>query len=221
MNRILISESDERIARFIHKGLRTHGFHPTVVTDGDTALTHALSGQYDLVVLTIGLPGRDGFEVLRRIRAVRSALPVIILSSCTTVGDTVAGLDGGADDYMTKPFRFDELLARIRLRLRSAQTAVAAPTTLGVDGLTLDLRTRRALTPDGRTTDLSAKEFALLDLLLRHPRQVVSPEQILDHVWGPTVGPSSNVVAVYIGRLRRKLGPGVITTIRDMGYRCG
>ncbi|SFQ06102.1 MULTISPECIES: response regulator transcription factor [Actinomadura] len=221
MNRILISENDERIARFIHKGLRTHGFHPTVVADGDTALRHALSGEYDLLVLTIGLPGRDGFDVLRRIRAARATLPVIILTSRTTVGDTVAGLDGGADDYMTKPFRFDELLARIRLRLRTAHGAVAAPTALSVDGLTLDLRTRRARTPAGHTVDLSAREFALLDLLLRHPRQVVSQEQILDHVWGPDVGPCSNVVAVYIGRLRRKLGPGVIETLRGMGYRCG
>jgi DNA-binding response OmpR family regulator len=221
VNRILISEDDERIARFIYKGLRTHGFLVTVVGDGDTALKHALSGEYDLLVLNIGLPGRDGFEVLRKIRGERVALPVIILTSRATVRDTVAGLDGGADDYMTKPFRFEELLARIRLRLRTAQAAVAAPTALSVDGLTLDLRTRRARTPGGRTVDLTAKEFALLDLLLRHPRQVVSRDQVLGHVWGRGVEPCSNIVAVYIGRLRRKLGADVIRTVRGMGYRCG
>jgi DNA-binding response OmpR family regulator len=221
VNRILIAEDDERVARFIDKGLHAHGFTTTVVGDGNAALEHALSGKYDLLVLNIGLPGRDGYAVLREIRESRIALPVIILTARDTVRDTVAGLEGGADDYMTKPFRFQELLARSRLRLRTARTAVAEPTVLGVNGLTLDLRTRQAQTQDGRTVDLSAREFALLDLLLRHPGQVVSRGQILDQVWGYDFDPSSNVVEVYIRQLRRKIGADKIRTVRGMGYRCG
>jgi DNA-binding response OmpR family regulator len=221
VNRILIAEDDERIARFVGKGLRTHGLTTTVVNDGNAALRLALSGDYDLLVLNIGLPGRDGFAVLREVRESRVALPVIILTAHDTVRDTVAGLEGGADDYMTKPFRFEELLARIRLRLRTARIAVTEPTMLSVNGLTLDLRTRQAQTQGGRTVDLSAREFALLELLLRHPRQVVSRGQILSQVWGYDFEPCSNVVEVYIRQLRRKIGADRIRTVRGMGYRCG
>ncbi|MFI0452821.1 response regulator transcription factor [Actinomadura sp. 6N118] len=221
MNRILIAEDDERTARFIEEGLRAHQFTPTVVGDGNAALAHALSGKYDLLVLNIGLPSRDGYGVLRGIRESRVDLPVIILTAHDTVRETVAGLEGGADDYMTKPFRFQELLARIRLRLRTARAALAEPMVLGINGLSLDLRTRQAQTQDGRTVDLSAREFALLDLLLRHPGQVVSRGQILDHVWGYDFSPSSNVVEVCIRQLRRKVGADKIKTVRGMGYRCG
>jgi DNA-binding response OmpR family regulator len=158
--------------------------------------------------------------VLRELREARIPLPVIILTARDTVRDTVAGLEGGADDYMTKPFRFEELLARVRLRLRTAGNAIAEPTLLSIDGLSLDLRTRRAQT-DGRTVDLSAREFALLELLLRHPGQVLSREQMLDHVWGFDFDPGSNIVDVYIRQLRRKIGTDKITTVRGMGYRCG
>ncbi len=220
MSRILIAEDESRIARFIEKGLRSNGFTTTVVTDGLTALDCALSGNHDLMVLDIGLPGRDGYGVLRELREARIPLPVIILTARDTVRDTVAGLEGGADDYMTKPFRFEELLARVRLRLRTAGNAVAEPTLLSIDGLSLDLRSRRAQT-DGRTVDLSAREFALLELLLRHPGQVLSREQMLDHVWGFDFDPGSNIVDVYIRQLRRKIGTDKITTVRGMGYRCG
>ena len=220
MSRILIAEDESRIARFIEKGLRSNGFTTTVVTDGLTALDCAMSGNHDLMVLDIGLPGRDGYGVLRELREARIPLPVIILTARDTVRDTVAGLEGGADDYMTKPFRFEELLARVRLRLRTAGNAIAEPTLLSIDGLSLDLRTRRAQT-DGRTVDLSAREFALLELLLRHPGQVLSREQMLDHVWGFDFDPGSNIVDVYIRQLRRKIGTDKITTVRGMGYRCG
>jgi two-component system copper resistance phosphate regulon response regulator CusR len=220
VSRILIAEDESRIARFIEKGLRSNGFTTTVVTDGLTALDCAMSGNHDLMVLDIGLPGRDGYGVLRELREARIPLPVIILTARDTVRDTVAGLEGGADDYMTKPFRFEELLARVRLRLRTAGNAVAEPTLLSIDGLSLDLRTRRAQT-DGRTVDLSAREFALLELLLRHPGQVLSREQMLDHVWGFDFDPGSNIVDVYIRQLRRKIGTDKITTVRGMGYRCG
>jgi two-component system copper resistance phosphate regulon response regulator CusR len=220
VSRILIAEDESRIARFIEKGLRSNGFTTTVVPDGLTALDCAISGNHDLMVLDIGLPGRDGYGVLRELREARIPLPVIILTARDTVRDTVAGLEGGADDYMTKPFRFEELLARVRLRLRTAGNAVAEPTLLSIDGLSLDLRTRRAQT-DGRTVDLSAREFALLELLLRHPGQVLSREQMLDHVWGFDFDPGSNIVDVYIRQLRRKIGTEKITTVRGMGYRCG
>ncbi|MBW0109373.1 response regulator transcription factor [Pseudonocardia sp. KRD-182] len=221
MNRILIAEDEDRIARFVDKGLRANGFLTSMVGDGHAALEHALSGQYQLMVLDIGLPGRDGYAVLRELREARIAMPVVILTARDGVRDTVAGLEGGADDYMTKPFRFEELLARVRLRLRSAPGSVAEPTLLSIDGLSLDLRTRRAQTDDHRTVDLSAREFALLELLLRHPGQVLSREQMLDHVWGFDFDPGSNVVDVYIRQLRRKIGAEKITTVRGMGYRCG
>ena len=220
MYRILIAEDEERIARFLDRGLRASGFATTVVADGNTALSCALSGQHDLVLLDIGLPGRDGYGVLRALREARVAVPVVILTARDTVRDTVAGLEGGADDYMSKPFRFEELVARIRLRLRTAPASVAEPTLLSVDGLSLDLRTRRARTDRG-TVDLSAREFALLELLMRHPAQVLSREQMLDHVWGLDFDPGSNIVDVYIRQLRRKIGADKIATVRGVGYRCG
>ncbi|MGH3317816.1 MAG: response regulator transcription factor [Nocardioidaceae bacterium] len=216
MNRILLAEDETRIASFVEKGLRANGFTPTVVDDGASALGHALSGDFDLLVLDIGLPGMDGFTVLRRLRESRGTIPVIILTARDSVTDTVAGLEGGADDYMPKPFRFDELLARIRLRLRSDR---APEVTLLQQGpLSLDLRTRRA-SVDGKVVDLSAREFALTEVFLRNPGQVLSREQLLSHVWGYDFDPSSNVVDVYVRYLRKKLGAERIQTVRGMGYR--
>jgi len=217
VNRILIAEDEERIAAFIEKGLRANGFVPTVVADGDSALDMARSGGFDLVVLDLGLPGRDGFTVLRLLREARVRTPVIILTARDTVGDTVAGLEGGADDYMTKPFRFEELLARVRLRLRGGDSTPEV-TVLVTDGLSLDLRTRRAKVGE-RTVDLTAREFVLLELFLRHPGQVLAREQILSHVWGYDFDPGSNIVDVYVRALRRKLGAERIGTVRGMGYR--
>jgi two-component system, OmpR family, copper resistance phosphate regulon response regulator CusR len=216
MSRILVAEDESRIASFVEKGLRANGFAPTVVGDGASALGHALSGDFDLLVLDIGLPGMDGFTVLRRLREARGTIPVIILTARDSVSDTVAGLEGGADDYMPKPFRFDELLARVRLRLRSDRAPEV--TVLQQGSLSLDLRTRRA-SVDGRVVDLSAREFALTEVFLRNPGQVLSREQLLSHVWGYDFDPSSNVVDVYVRYLRRKLGAGRIETVRGMGYR--
>jgi two-component system, OmpR family, copper resistance phosphate regulon response regulator CusR len=217
MNRILIAEDEGRIASFVEKGLRANGFTPTVVADGASALGHAQSGDFDLVVLDIGLPVMDGFTVLKRLRESRSSVPVIILTARDSVTDTVAGLEGGADDYMPKPFRFDELLARVRLRLRGDR-ATPEVTVLEHGGLSLDLRTRRA-SVDGRVVDLSAREFALTEMFLRNPGQVLSREQLLSHVWGYDFDPGSNVVDVYVRYLRRKLGADRIQTVRGMGYR--
>ncbi|MFE6225614.1 MULTISPECIES: response regulator transcription factor [unclassified Streptomyces] len=217
MNRVLIAEDEERIASFVEKGLRANGFTTTVAADGDTALAWALTGGFDLMVLDIGLPGRDGFTVLRELREARATLPVLVLTARDSVRDTVAGLEGGADDWMTKPFRFEELLARIRLRLRTAARAPEV-TVLRSGDLSLDLRTRRARAGD-RTVDLTAREFVLLDLFLRHPGQVLSREQILSHVWGYDFDPGSNIVDVYVRALRKKLGAERLETVRGMGYR--
>lgn len=216
MSRILIAEDERRIASFIEKGLRSNGFVTTTVSDGPDAYEYARSGEFDLLILDIGLPGTDGFSVLRRLRAERVQLPVIILTARDTVADTVAGLTGGADDYMRKPFAFDELLARVRLRLRGEHTAEA--TLLRAGDLALDLRTRRALV-DGQAVELSAREFALAEVFLRHPDQVLSREQLLSQVWGFDFDPGSNVVDVYVRYLRGKLGPQRIETVRGMGYR--
>ncbi|MEU2657015.1 response regulator transcription factor [Streptomyces sp. NPDC007325] len=217
MNRVLIAEDEERIASFVEKGLRANGFTTSVAADGDTALAWALTGGFDLMVLDIGLPGRDGFTVLRELREARVTLPVLVLTARDSVRDTVAGLEGGADDWMTKPFRFEELLARIRLRLRTAARAPEV-TVLRSGDLGLDLRTRRARSGD-RTVDLTAREFVLLELFLRHPGQVLSREQILSHVWGYDFDPGSNIVDVYVRALRKKLGAERLETVRGMGYR--
>ncbi|KID30638.1 response regulator with CheY-like receiver domain and winged-helix DNA-binding domain [Prauserella sp. Am3] len=216
-SRILIAEDEARIASFIEKGLRANGFTTTVVEDGDAVLAQVVAGEFDLVVLDLGLPKRDGFAVLQAMRRAHVQIPVVILTARDTVHDTVAGLEGGADDYMTKPFRFEELLARVRLRLRSADRAPEV-TVLRHGDLSLDLRTRRAEIPGGMV-DLTAREFSLLELFLRHPRQVLSREQMLSHVWGYDFDPGSNVVDVYVRTLRRKIGQDRIVTVRGMGYR--
>lgn len=220
MARILIVEDEQRIASFVAKGLRADGHVTATVADGREGLDHALSGDYDLVVLDIGLPSMDGFEVLDQLRSQGSRIPVIVLTARDSVGDTVSALEGGADDYMPKPFRFAELLARVRLRLRSVDDSQngARDDVLESGGVRLDVRTRRARVAD-REIDLSAREFALAEMFLRNPGQVLSREQLLDHVWGLDFDPGSNVVDVYVGYLRRKFGADTISTVRGMGYR--
>lgn len=216
MARILIAEDEPRISSFIQKGLRASGFTTTTVADGLSAYEHARSGEFDLVVLDIGMPVVDGFEVLQRLRREKCEIPVIVLTARDSVQDVVSGLETGADDYMAKPFRFEELLARIRVRLGNKRSVDT--TTLTVGDLMLDLRTRRAVVGD-RSIDLSAREFALIETFLRHAGQVLTREQLLSQVWGYDFDPGSNVVDVYVRYLRGKLGAGRIETVRGMGYR--
>jgi DNA-binding response OmpR family regulator len=215
MNRILIVEDEPRLASFLEKGLRANGFTTTTVHDGFQATVLAQDSEFDLMVLDLRLPGKDGLSVLRDVRAAGNRLPVLILSARDDTEVKVAGLERGADDYVTKPFRFEELLARIRVRLR--QDGTPERTVLEAGDVVLDLRTRRA-SVDGASIELSAREFTMLEVFLRHAGQVLSREQLLSHVWGYDHDPGSNVVDVYVGYLRRKLGKERIATVRGMGY---
>ncbi|UFU02451.1 response regulator transcription factor [Ruania suaedae] len=217
MSQILIAEDEERIASFVAKGLRSAGYVPTTVSTGERAIDLASTGEFDLLVLDLGLPDRDGFDVLRTVRSLGVSIPVIILTARSSVTDTVAGLEGGADDYMAKPFRFEELLARVRLRLRT-ENGGGESTVLSHGGLSLDLRTRKAHV-DGRDVELSAREFTLAETFLRSPGQVLSRTQLLSRVWGYDFDPGSNVVDVYVRYLRKKLGAARFETVRGMGYR--
>lgn len=216
MTRILIAEDESRIASFVQKGLRAAGYTTDVAEDGQGALDKARSGSYELMILDVGLPGRDGFEVLETLRGEGNQLAIIVLTARDSAADTVRGLDGGANDYMAKPFRFDELLARVRVRIRESQRHDGA--VLRARGLELDVKTRR-ISVDGVDVDLSAREFALAEEFLRHPDQVLSREQLLSRVWGLDFDPGSNVVEVYVRYLRGKIGAGRIETLRGMGYR--
>jgi DNA-binding response OmpR family regulator len=216
--RILIVEDEPRIASFLSKGLTADGFTTTVVTDGVTALDLASSGEFDLMVLDIGLPRMDGFEVLTRLRQGGSTMPVVVLTARDSVHDTVSALEGGADDYMPKPFRFAELLARVRLRLRQSADVASRDDVLEAGGVRLDLRARTAVR-NGREIELSAREFKMAEIFMLNVGQVMSREQLLSHVWGYDFDPGSNVVDVYVGYLRKKFGADVISTVRGMGYR--
>ncbi|MDR7087375.1 DNA-binding response OmpR family regulator [Aeromicrobium panaciterrae] len=218
MSRILIVEDEERISSFVAKGLRAEGFTPTVVADGLTGLDYALTGEFDLMILDIGLPGIDGFSVLERVSKDRPALPVIVLTARDSVTDTVTALEGGAADYMSKPFRFGELLARVRLRLRAPSGGQPLAENLASGTVRLNLRSRRAHVGQDEV-ELSAREFALAEVLLVNRGQVLSREQLLSQVWGYDFDPGSNIVDVYIGYLRKKLGTEFVATVRGMGYR--
>jgi DNA-binding response OmpR family regulator len=218
--RILLVEDERGIADFVERALRAQGHAVEVAADGVDGGHRAVGSDLDLVILDVMLPGRSGLEILEEIRAVKPALPVIMLTARGEVADKVAGLDAGATDYITKPFSVEELLARVRAHLR---TPVQPETTrLHVADIELDML-RRTVTRDGTPVHLSAKEFDLLAYFMRHPGQVLSRQQILNGVWDYNHDPGTNIIEVYVGYLRRKLAladrPVPIQTVRSAGYR--
>lgn len=215
MSSILIVEDEADIASFIARGLGAAGHRAETVTAGKPAIERVAAGDIDLVVLDVGLPDIDGFEVVRRLRESGSRVAVIILTARSSVTDTVAGLESGADDYMAKPFSVDELAARVRLRLRPADSE---PLVLTHGDLSLDVRTRRARAGD-HEVELTSREFALAEAFLRHPGEVLTREQLLSMVWGLDFDPGSNVLEVYVRYLRRKIGAQYFQTVRGRGYR--
>ena len=217
---ILVVEDEPLIMSFLERGLTAEGHAVETAEHGEQAIELFAANPPDLVVLDVMLPGMDGFDVLAILRAVDPGVPVIMLTARGEVADRVRGLDLGATDYLVKPFAFSELTARIRAHTRHPDRQRRAEA-LEVGDLTLDLLTREARI-GGRYVTLSAREFALLAFLMRHPGQVLSRQQILNGVWGYTFDPRSNLVDVYIGYLRRKLGDcesSPIETLRGMGYR--
>lgn len=218
--RILVVEDERTLAGFVEQSLQAEGYAVTVVHDGERAELEALAGDYGLVLLDVMLPGRSGLEVLDAIRARKPELPVIMVTARGAIEQRVEGLDRGANDYVTKPFSFEELLARVRAQLRNPGQREASALQAG--DIRLDLRTRR-VERAGQEVRLTAREFELLAYLARHPDQVLSREQILNAVWGYDFDPGTKVLEVYIGYLRRKLGvdsgEGPIETVRNVGYR--
>jgi DNA-binding response OmpR family regulator len=219
--RILVIEDEPGIADFVQRALRAQGHAVDLASDGLEGERRALATDVDLVILDRRLPGRDGIDVLRGVRAAKPGLPVIMLTALGEIADKVAGLDAGATDYMTKPFSVEELLARVRAHLR-APTSRADATRLSAAGVEVDLLAR-LVTRHGVPVALSAKEFDLLVHFLRHPNQALSRPQLLNGVWGYGFEPVTNVVEVYVGYLRRKLSvpgdPLPIETVRSIGYR--
>ncbi len=218
--RVLVVEDEEKMARLLSRGLQESGFSVDVAANGAEAIWLGTENEYDTVVLDIGLPDEDGFVVCRKLRDAGNWAPVLILTARDAVADRVAGLDSGADDYLTKPFAFDELLARIRALIRRG--AAERPALLKMGDLTLDPAERRVQRGDVEIP-LTSKEFSLLEFLMRHPGEALSRSHIIEHVWNPAYQASSNVVDVYVRHLRKKIdrpfGKRSIETVRGTGYR--
>lgn len=217
MRSILIAEDDPHITSFVRRGLRAAGYETAEAADGHTALLMARSGMFDLVLLDIGLGGMDGFDVLANLRGEGVTTPVIILTARDSVIDTVRGLESGANDYVTKPFQFAELIARVRLRIGDGEGRAAGPVLTHGD-VQVDVRAR-TVTVDGDMRELTSREFALLEVFLQNAGQVLSRDQLIGHVWGMDFDPASNVVDVYVRALRGKIGAERIETVRGAGYR--
>jgi heavy metal response regulator len=218
--RILVVEDDQKIGAFIVRGLKEAGFVVEVATTGTEGLQLGLQSEYDVAVVDLMLPGLDGLQVIERWRAAKMKTPVIILSAKRTVDDRVKGLHAGSDDYLTKPFAFSELLARIQALIRRS-TQASQPTKLTYEDLTMDLLTRE-VTRGGRKIELQAREFSLLEYLLRHAGRVVSKTMLLEHVWNYNFDPKTSVVDVLVSRLRSKVDRDfdrkLIHTMRGFGY---
>jgi two-component system, OmpR family, response regulator len=220
---ILVVEDERRLAQVVRRVLEEEGHTVDVAYDGEEGLAMATDGSHDVIVLDILLPAMDGFEVCRSLRRDRVDTPILLLTALDSVDDRVRGLDAGADDYLPKPFAFQELLARLRA-LGRRKVQAREPTALEVHGLRLDLRRRRA-ERNGRTIELSPREFSLLEFLMRNEGRVITRTQMLDHVWGYDYATDSNLVDVYMAYLRRKVDRAddskLIRTVRGVGYAIG
>jgi heavy metal response regulator len=218
--RILLVEDEQRIAAIIRKGLQEERYTVDAARDGVEALDSAFAAAYDLIILDVRLPGRDGIAVCRELRAQGNQTPILMLTARDSVDDRVRGLDAGADDYLVKPFAFQELLARLRALAR--RPAALQEDILHLENLTLDTRTHQARR-DAQAIDLTAREYRLLEFLIRHSGQVLTRMQIAEHIWGYDFDANSNVVDVYIRYLRRKVDdpfePKLIQTVRGVGYK--
>lgn len=214
--KLLVVEDEQRVASFLVKGLRANGYGVEWVSTGRDALRRAVDADVCMVILDLGLPDLDGLEVLESLRKRGATVPVLVLSARGRVNDRVKGLDLGADDYLAKPFAFEELLARIRANLRPRADASAG--VLRAGGISVD-QVRHEATVGGRTFSLSTREFALLQAFVGHPSQVLSRQELLSMAWDMDFDPGTNLVDVYVGYLRRKLGEALIETVRGSGYR--
>jgi heavy metal response regulator len=217
--RLLVVEDEPKVASFIQKGLEEEGYAVDVAADGEEGLALALAGVYDLIILDIRLPKMDGLRVLQLLRQDNLTTPVLLLTVRATIEDKVLGLDAGADDYLTKPFAFQELVARVRALLR--RRAEAGPTILQVGDLSLD-PARRTVARGGERIDLTPREFTLLDYFMRHPGRVLTRTMIAEHVWDYSFDTSTNVIDVYVNYLRKKIDAGrepkLLHTVRGVGY---
>jgi DNA-binding response OmpR family regulator len=220
--RILIVEDEVRIADFLQRGLRAEGHFCVVANDGEAGLALALEGDFDLLLLDLMLPGLHGREICQQLRMNRINTPLIILSAMDSLDDVIAGLRMGADDYMTKPFSFEELLARIETVMRRSSEVAREEKSLAVGSLAFDRQSLR-FSVAGKEVKMTAKELAIIELLMSHPGTLFSRERILSNVWGLNMDPLTNVVDVYIGKLRKKIdgdtGESIIETVRGLGYR--
>lgn len=220
--RILIVEDEIRIADFLQRGLRAEGHFPVIANDGESGLALALEGDFDLVLLDMMLPGVHGREICQQLRMNKINTPLIILSAMDSLDDVIAGLRMGADDYMTKPFSFEELLARIETVMRRSSEVTTQEQVLEVGSLAFDRQSLR-FTISGKEIKMTAKELAIIELLMSHPGTLFSRERILSNVWGLNMDPLTNVVDVYIGKLRKKIdgdnAESTIETVRGLGYR--
>ena len=220
--RILIVEDEERIADFLQRGLRAEGHFSVVANDGEAGLSLALEGDFDLILLDMMLPGIHGREICQQLRMNKINTPLIILSAMDSLDDVIAGLRMGADDYMTKPFSFEELLARIETVTRRSSEIASEEQSLEIGSLVFDRQSLR-FSVNGREIRMTAKELAIIELLMSHPGTLFSRERILSNVWGLNMDPLTNVVDVYIGKLRKKIdvdgADSLIETVRGLGYR--
>ncbi|MDV3348177.1 response regulator transcription factor [Leptothoe sp. ISB3NOV94-8A] len=222
MKRVLVADDAPGVTHFLEKGLQANGYETAVVHNGEDAIEAVLNRQFDLMILDLELPMKHGITVLDEIRRQGIPLSVIVLSSHHGINHKVTSFNHGADDYITKPFQFAELLARVRARLHNVHVAQSRPssplTFLSFKGIELNLRTREVRV-NGNAVQLSSREFLLAEAFVRNPGQIMSREKLLDDVWGYTYDPGSNIVDVYVGYLRKKLGRHLIETIRGTGYR--